>query len=458
MRVIYTGIILILLSNLLHAQPEPRDGGICINYFSIFDQLYQHEMHIAQAESNNVRSLDKVMHIEHYLLKENSKSYNKSLPAFDPNDYFVTGLNVQNYTLFLPPHFNNIPAFGQRLICIIENDSMIIDFQHVPLLSTYEMLHMHTIQFMPGHYIVNLNLDKPEISANERDFKKAHAALRAGITTETLPILESLGVVQYTLPHDPKKHYNYITPSIRIEQTDYYTIRAIFNGRFEYTPNNVLHHNIAQLVDGKWENTIYQTYSYIFDQSGDSYTFQYLKDQVLPISDMEWDPFSRQALQAGIYRLVAFTGNGDSVVSEPFYFGIIPFDANAHILKLHPEGLGFPYYQFNDNNTINIETAQVGVQTDTTVVYTFNQYLERCDLCINEYDYEQIVGKSIEQDFFHRLTYNHLWINGNPFTGTAIFNYTLKGATVENGGQWFTQKMSIINTYAEGVLISTIER
>jgi hypothetical protein len=280
--------------------------------------------------------------------------------------------------------------------------------------------------------------------------------LRAGITAETLPILESLGVVQYTLPQDPKKHYNYITPSIRIEQTDYYTIRAIFNGRFEYTENNALHCKIARLVDGKWENTIYQTYSDIFNQSGNPYTFQYLKDKVMSISDMEY-PFSRPALQAGIYRLVAFIGNGDSVVSEPYYFGIIPFDANAHMHQLHPEGLGFPYYQFNDNNTINIETAQAGVQTDTTVVYTFNQYLERCDLCINEYDYEQIVGRPIEKEFFHRLTYNNLWINGAPFTGTATFNYTLKGVTVESGGQWYTLKMATINTYTDGVLISTRE-
>lgn len=457
MKFFYTGISIILLTNHLQAQPEPRDGGICINYFSIFDQLYQHEMHIAQAESNTVRSLNKVIHIEHYLLNDNGNAYNKPLPAFDPSDYFVTNLHVQNYTLYLPPYIKNTPAPGQRLICIIGIDSMIIDFRNVPLKSTYEMLHMHAIQFMPGHYIVNLNPDKPEISTNEHDLKKAYASLRAGLTAETLPILESLGVVQYTLPHDLKKHYNYITPSIRIEQTDNYTIRAILNGRFEYTPNNVLQYKIAQLVDGKWENTIYQTYSYIFDQSGDPYTFQYLKDQVLPISDMEWDPFSRPALQAGIYRLVAFIGNGDSVVSEPFYFGIIPFDANAHILKLHPEGLGFPYYQFTDNNTINIETAQAGVQTDTTVVHTFNQYLERCDLCINEHDYEQIIGRPVEKEFFHRLTYNNLWINGAPFTGTATFNYTLKGVTVESGGQWYTIKMATINTYIDGVLISTRE-
>lgn len=450
MKPLYATLLISLCITIGHAQPEEHPGGVCIRYFSILDQKYTLHEDITTDTPGTVPNLRGIMRVEHYQLNDKGQQDKKVLPVFDPRDFDLDQLLPADYSFFLPSQMGNKYAPSQRLLCIKGADTMRIDFLHIPSTTRYEFMVLNTIQFIPGTFEVDLRLNTPLVIAARDSEKHVFAALKAGLVPETYAVLESTGVVRYQPPHDVQKRYNYIQSVIRVEQTDINTIKVIFNGRFRYSENGVLIMAIQQRMEGKWKDSPFSVYTAM--NSINKETTEFVDNKELLIADKHWpesNPYER-----GVYRIVAFDQQRDSVISMPFYIGTVPVELDGGMHVLHPAGMGYPYYSYPDNNTISIVTSQLPVLSDASLVYQFTYFHELCELCLYNGDYLGYVGQRQTMAFYHRLTYNQLLINGIPFTGVASFAFDLRGATVENGGEWFQTQILHTNTYLNGRLVS----
>lgn len=368
---------------------------------------------------------------------------------FDPGAFDLPGNIPDDWSIFLLPHINNKPAPSQMLLCIIGNDTMRIDFLHVPATSRYGSMVLHTIEFMPGTCVVDLDPNLLAHAAKTATHKNVYTALREGLTSKTIPLLESAGILQCEAPQAPEKRHAYIQSVIDIQQTDINMVNAYFNGSFRYTDNKFMIMYIQQRVDGIWTNTPYGVYTNM--QNSEMETLQFLDHKQMNIADRNTSP-STYLIQ-GVYRLVAFDQQRDSVISDPFYIGVVTFEQDGYMHKLHPEGMGYPYYTYPDQKSINIVTSQSGIIVNDTIHYQFTQFQEICDLCLFDNDYMRFVGQQLTDAYYDRLVQAHeLQINGTPFTGIATFTFELRGVTVESGGNWFLNQVTYMNTYNNGKL------
>lgn len=440
MRKVVFIVILFLSRTILLAQPEERDGGVIINYFSILGKHYSYRECLASG-----------MHIQHYIVDQHGNQENKALPLFNPDEFNLPGLIPSSYAYFLPSQINNKPESAQRLICFIGMDTMVLDFYNMPLTARYEILNIYEIAFMPGKFSINCGSNGLVSGITAADYAEAYTALRTGLKSTTYSLLERVGIITYEQPIEKQKRQAYIQSAISIEQSDNYTVDVIFNGAFKYTGTDVLLYHIQQERNGVWENTVYSTY---YQPERCKVTF--VENHVLSIAQgVSFYPTT--VLNNGKYRMVAYDRNGDSVISVPFFIGNIPFAVDSCMHVLHPKGYGYPSFSLSQESVISIKTAQCPILKGDTIHYQFDYFIDLCQLCLNREDLEIIIGRQQGESLLTSLSRSKLIINGAEFTGTAAFTFDLMVATVENGGKWTKNTITILNEYKDGELVSNNE-
>lgn len=439
----------------LSAQPQEKDGGLFIQKIVYLDNVFQiNNAGVLKPVSGTSTNIQPLI-IQHFQLREEGNQHKKQLPLFNPSDFDYYGLYVpESFAYFISPSIGNNPSPDQRMIIIAGADSMVIDFHNIPKTTRYELTILQQIYFMPGYYSLDCSLPARDLKINENEREILYAAVKHGITPETKSILSKAGLLEMALPTDIVKYQKYIPAAITVEQSDAYNINVYFTGNLLTTSNGILITDFQESYRGHWHSTAFSTtFHYIGEESGTSAVFYENQKRVIS----QTNPMGERNLTDGWYRIGVVNSYGDSIYSKPFCVGLVAANSDS-VTTLYNKQRGFPFHNFKDANTINIETAVAPVIIDHQPKYVFKYHIVVCNLCLFSDELYGRYDQLAAEEFMHRLAFNDLYINGQPFTGSIEIQFPIKGATVENGGAWFYTNLIVTNTYINGKLQKHSER
>ena len=342
------------------------------------------------------------------------------------------------YQLFLPPFTGNFRTPDQRLVLSYGKDTMILDFYNIPSgLDIFPTPEIQNIQFIPGSFRINLTGHSPKINKKTKGSSWFNFYRYLGINQESIPELSKYDYLSYTPPRNRSSVWIYYRPSVSIIQSNHAEVGIRLHGLFytEFETANlakILLKPLALLE--RYENGTWTEIS--FDEFSNLHPPDSIHESNYPIISASFFDGNNPSINIklsdstnniipGVYRFSIFALKNERITSNTFTLGRILQDSQFPYQKLFRDSLGYPSFQLEGENTLNINTPYLPAQLTDSLkkeipIYYFEYFWtlqEKFGIHPQSPENEYFI------EFYQNLPDKRLYLNETPYSGKIKFAF-----------------------------------
>lgn len=436
MKNVIIWVVLVLLNEVLYAQPEMHDGGLIIREVYVGSHLFLPQDNVWINKSHSSSKEEGNLSVTHFTLNKKGKESKKPSDAVNLSDYDLAKAPNFPYAIYLPPYIGKKSTLNHRIVFSYNLDTMVVDILNIPQKSFLEPFKLDAIHFKPGKYVYNFK-GQEELAPKDMDENRWLNYYRyKGITPESEAYLIKYGYLKY-LPLRPKditSTWKYVVPQVTVEQLSPFDAFIKIQGFYlaQVAPVQTeelvvnLYYQIEKFHDNVWEN-IPNGIGLDYEKDSLNIASKFYNQRIIQLTSQ--DKLSTSGFKPGKYRVKLVTSKREIIASREFYLGMLtPPNLRSPYQILYRDSLGFPNYILDVNDDIFIQTPFLPFTSTDSLnsnkqIHCF-RYFDSQDFDYKPIFYSNDPEDTNTQRFIPLVSKSKVYINGERFNGQIKFAFS----------------------------------